>query len=77
MKLGLERDWEGVAVLEKPPVCLSELPAGLIEATTLEAGVDSITLAHKWYLLISDAHTNSCAPAQSPGCFISGTCYRF
>ena len=62
---------------EKTPVCLSELPAGLTEATTLEAGPNSITLAHKWYLLISDTHTNSRAPAQSPGCFIPGTCYCF
>lgn len=34
--LGLKRVWEGAAV---PPVILSELPAGLVEAKTLELGL--------------------------------------
>lgn len=60
--LGLQRGWKKAAVPEKPPVCLWELPAGLVEATTLEVGPDSISLAHKWYLLISDTGTNSRTP---------------
>lgn len=36
--LGMERAWDGAVVPEKPPGCLLELSAGLIEAMTVEVG---------------------------------------